>query len=226
MSPHARNMLCSLPPEGEHFALGSGPSRSNLRSALLVVALLAGCASSPPSKFYTLSGPPSPAAPVAGTSLVVGPVAIPAVVDRAEIVVTVSDNEVWIDEFNRWAAPLTDNIALAAAANLAASLGNANVAVLSQAIGGGDYSIAIEVQRFESAPGAYALVDALYSVRRNADGRTASGRTTDRQVPADKTYDALAAAHSRAIARLANDIAGAVRQLSAQPLRTASSPPR
>ena len=159
-------------------------------------------------------------------SVVVGPVAIPAVVDRPEIVITISDNEVWIDEFNRWASPLSDGIAFAAAANLATALNSANVAVLSQAIGAGDYTVAIEVQRFESAPGSYALIDALYSVRRNADGRAVSGRTTDRQSTTDKSYDAMAAAHSRAIARLANDVAGAVRGLSAQPLRNAASLPR
>ena len=51
-------------------------------------------------------------------SIVVGPVAIPAVVDRPEIVVTVGDNEVWLDEFNRWASPLGEAIALATAENL------------------------------------------------------------------------------------------------------------
>ena len=192
---------------------------------LLSVLLLAACATSPPSHFYTLSGPPAPTTQAAAPSVTVGPVAIPAVVDRPEIVVTIADNEVWIDEFNRWAGPLSDGIALAAAENLAAALATPRVTLLTQASGAADYAVAIEVQRFDSAPGAYALVDAVYTVRRNADGRTAGGRTTDRQVPADKSYEALAAAHSRAIARLASDIAGALRGLAAQPARSASSSP-
>jgi uncharacterized lipoprotein YmbA len=50
-------------------------------------------------------------------------------------------------------------------------------------------------------------------VRRTKDGRTETGRTTVREVAQDKGYDALAAAHSRALARLSQDIADAVRAL-------------
>ena len=85
-----------------------------MRCVLLVIATLAlaACATSPPSRFYTLSGPPAPAAPATTLSIAVGPVAIPAVVDRPEIVVSVGENEVWLDEFNRWASPLAEAIAL------------------------------------------------------------------------------------------------------------------
>ena len=57
----------------------------------------------------------------------------------------------------------------------------------------------------------------MYSVRRIADGATVSGRTTQREAVSDKSYDTLAGAHSRAVARLADDVAAAVRSLAAQP---------
>ena len=89
---------------------------------------------------------------------------------------------------------------------------------LAQTLGvGADYRVAIEVQRFESTPGSHALLDAVYSVRRSADGATLSGRTTKREAVSDKSYEILAAAHSRAVARLADDVAAAVRGLAAQP---------
>jgi uncharacterized protein len=50
-------------------------------------------------------------------------------------------------------------------------------------------------------------------VSRGADGRGRTGRTTAREAVPDKTYDALAAGHSRALARLSRDIAEAVRAL-------------
>ena len=107
-------------------------------------------------------------------AVVVGPVAIPAVVDRPEIVVTVGENEVWLDEFNRWASPLADAIALATAENLAVALATQRVTLLAQTSGtDADYRVAIEVQRFESAPGSHALLDAVYSVRRTSDGDAA-----------------------------------------------------
>ena len=106
------------------------------RSFLVAAVLLAGCAS-PPSRFYTLSGPPSPGASAsqAGVAVALEPVVIPAVVDRPEIVVTVGENEVWLDEFNRWASPLADAIALATAENLAAALATQRVTLLGQTAG-------------------------------------------------------------------------------------------
>jgi uncharacterized lipoprotein YmbA len=145
---------------------------------------------------------------------VVGPVSVPAVVDRPQIVVSAGPNQVRLDEFNRWASPLQNDIARVVAENLVALLGTARVILLAQTSSAdADYRAAIEVQRFESAPGEAATLDAVWTVRRTKDGRSETGRTTVREAAQDKGYDALAAAHSRALARLSQDIAGAVRAL-------------
>jgi uncharacterized lipoprotein YmbA len=57
------------------------------------------------------------------------------------------------------------------------------------------------------------LLDAVWTVRRSKDGKAETGRTTVRETVQEKSYDALAAAHSRAVARLSQDIATAVRAL-------------
>jgi hypothetical protein len=72
----------------------------------------------------------------------------------------------------------------------------------------------IEVQNFESASGKSATLDAVWTLRRAKDGRSETRRTTVHEKPQDNSYDALAAAHSRAVARLSQDIADAVRVLS------------
>ena len=76
-----------------------------------------------------------------------------------------------------------------------------------------DYRAMIEVQRFESAPGEAATIDAVWTVSRASDGKSNMGRTTVREPVAEKSYDAFAAAHSRGVARLSQDIADAVRTL-------------
>jgi uncharacterized lipoprotein YmbA len=76
-----------------------------------------------------------------------------------------------------------------------------------------DYRAAIEVQRFESAPGEAAMLDAVWTVSRIKDGKSQTGRTTVREAASDKGYDALAAAHSRGLERLSREIADAVRAL-------------
>jgi len=184
------------------------------------VAFAAGCASTPPSHFYTLSAAAAPAAAPSSLTVAVGPVSIPAVVDRPEIVVTIGENEVWLDEFNRWASPLQDGIATLVAENLVALLGTPRVTLYAQtAVGDADYRVAIEVQRFESEPGKSALLDAVWSVRRVKDAAVVTGRATARENLSDRGYDALAAAHSRLVTRLSGDIADAIRKLASSPAR-------
>jgi uncharacterized protein len=179
----------------------------------VLVMLGAGCAS-PASRFYTLSAGAAPAATPSNLSVVVGPVSVPAVVDRPQIVVTTGPNQVKVEEFNRWAAPLQNGIARVVAESLVAELGTPRVTLSPQTLSAdADYRAAIEVQSFESAPGEAAILDAVWTVRRAKDGKAQTGRTTVRESAQEKSYDALAAAHSRALARLSRDIAEAVRAL-------------
>lgn len=183
--------------------------------ALMVSACLAilgvGCSSTPQARFYTLSPTSTPAAASSETSVAVGPVAVPATVDRPQIVVSLGPNSVWLDEFNRWAAPLQDDIARVVAENLVAMLGTPRVARASQTVSAGfSYRAIIAVESFESVPGEMARLDAVWTVSRSKDGTTQTGRTTVREPTTEKGYEALAAAHSRAVARLSRDIADAV----------------
>ena len=183
-------------------------------SVCIIIMLGAGCAASPPSRFYTLSAASGPAATSAKLSIAVGPVSVPAVVDRPQIVVDIGPNQVRLEEFNRWASPLQNNIARVVADNLVLMLGTPRVTLTAQGLGAdADYRAAIDVQSFSSAPGEAALLDAVWNVRRAKDGKAETGRTTVRETVQERGYDALAAAHSRAVARMSQDIAAAVRAL-------------
>lgn len=188
-----------------------------LASCVLLCTLAgtgAGCAS-PRSNFYTLSPTAKPATAGADTSVAVGPVSIPAAVDRPQIVVRLAPNEVAIDEFHRWASPLPDAIARVVAENLAAMLGTPHVTVFSRpTAAGAGYRVLIDVLRFESAPGEAAILDAVWTVRSTKDGTARSGRTTATEPVPDREYASLAAAHSRALGRLSADLAGAIRGLA------------
>jgi uncharacterized lipoprotein YmbA len=179
-----------------------------------LVTVAAGCGSSPPSRFYTLSGTTTAAAAPSNLSIAVGPVTIPGAVDRPQMVVSTGANQVELDEFNRWAAPLGNNISRVVAMNLVTLLGTPNVSLFPQMLSANtDFRVAIEVQRFDSTPGDSALLDAVWTVRRTTDGKSDTGRTTAREPVSEKSYDALVAAHSRAVARLSQDIATSVRGL-------------
>ena len=179
-------------------------------------ALSVGCGASAPSKFYTFESHATPdgLAP-ASYGIVIAQVSVPAVVDRPQFVVQVAPNRVEIDEFNRWAAPLNETIADAVAADLGVRLGTPNVATALRASFAPTYRVTIDVQRFDSIVGEAAVVEAVWAVTTVASGRTLSGRTTARERVQGEEFDAIAAAHSRALTQLTRDIAAAIRQAAA-----------
>ena len=179
----------------------------------ILVALAAGCASSP-SRFYTLSATVAPVTSTSKVSVAVGPVTVPAAVDQPQIVVSTGANQVMFDEFNRWASPLQDNIARVVAENLVAALGTPRITLFPQTLtSDADFRVVIEVRNFDSTPGKSAALDAVWTVRRTKDGKSETGRTSVREPVQDASYEALAAAHSRAVARMSQDIALTVKRL-------------
>ena len=180
----------------------------------IVAVVAAGCAT-PASRFYTLNATPAPAGPSADYSVAVGPVTIPAVIDRPQFVVRESPNQVRLDEFNRWASPIQSNIARVVADNLAAMLGTARVSLFPQTMSAtADYRVAINVQTFDSAPGDAATLDAFWTVSRAKDGKSQTGRTAVREAAPQGGFDGIAAAHSRALARMSRDVADAIQALA------------
>ena len=73
------------------------------------------------------------------------------------------------------------------------------------------YSVTINVQRFESTRNQGVLLEAVWAVHQTTGGAMRSGRTVAQETAQGDSYDALAAAHSRALARMSGDIAAAIR---------------
>jgi uncharacterized protein len=177
------------------------------------LTVFAAACSSDPAHFYTLSATTAPAKATSTLSVAVGPVSVPATVDRPQFVVSTGANQVSIDEFNRWASPLQDNLVRVVAENLVTMLGTPRVTLYPTLATNVDFRVQIDVRNFESVLGQYASLDAVWTVRRMKDGKSETGRTSVRETIAESGYDALAAAHSRGVARMSQDIAAAVRAL-------------
>jgi uncharacterized lipoprotein YmbA len=188
----------------------------DLVSIVLAGILLAGCGASAPARFYTFQSSAAPdGLPPASYGIVVAQVSVPAVVDRPQFVVQVAPNRVEIDEFNRWAAPLGETIADAVATDLSVRLGTPNVATAMRASFNPAFRVTIDVQRFDSIAGEAAVVEAVWAVTTVASGRTLSGKTIARESLQGAGFDAIAAAHSRALTQLTRDIAAAIRKVAA-----------
>jgi len=79
-----------------------------------------------------------------------------------------------------------------------------------------DYRVAIEVQRFDSSLEAGAAIDALWTVTAAHPAATRTGRSSVHEDATTHDPAAIAAAHGRALAQVARDIAQAIRSLQAQ----------
>lgn len=183
-----------------------------LAAALLLVAGLGASCASQPSRFYTLEAVATASdGPAAAYSVIVGPVTIPASVDRPEMVVQVAPNQVELLEFDRWASPLGEAIARTVAGDLATLLGTPRVASGPIANFAADYRVTLDVQRFDAKAGDGVDVDTVWVVKPANGASARSGRTTTREPARGAGYDALAGAFSRALAQLGDDVAAAIR---------------
>ena len=186
------------------------------RLCVALALFLAACGgASVKESFYTLEGPegPVPAANAESLAIFVGPVSVPEAVDRAPMVLRTGPNQVEIAEAHRWAEPLKSAIARVVSEHLMREL--ATPRVMASRAGTGtevDYRVGLEVQRFDSSLQDGATIDVLWTVTPVKRGGAAkTGRTSLREPAAGGTPEAVAAAHSRALRRVAQDIAAAIR---------------
>jgi uncharacterized lipoprotein YmbA len=70
--------------------------------------------------------------------------------------------------------------------------------------------VRVDIQQFESVPGDAVTVDAHWSVRRFGDDNALTGRSLVREPVTGGDWNALVAAHSRALASVSRDIAKAI----------------
>ena len=173
---------------------------------------LAGCGSTPVTHFYTLSPAPAPAAAGNAVTAAIGAVQLPDGLDRPQIVLRGAGNQVMFSEFERWLGSPKDEIALAVAGGLGQALGGASVYAYPMSAGmSADFGVVLHVQRFDSVLGEAATVEVLWQVL-PAKGAVRKGQSFVREPAGGPGYDALVAAHGRALAAVGRDIASAIRE--------------
>lgn len=142
----------------------------------------------------------------------IGPITIPGYLDRPQIVVRVSDNEVALAEVDRWAEPLGGNLARVLEENLSLLLPSSTyVDYPWYESDAPDYGVALDVRRFESDTAGTVVLEADW--RLSAGGGSLDGGAVRIDEAAGVPGQAAAvAAQSRALAELSRQIAAAVRR--------------
>jgi uncharacterized protein len=178
----------------------------------IALCLLAGCAMSPASKFYTLSAVSvvEQSSNGAQVAIAIDPVTVPELVDRSQIVTRLDANRVSIDEFARWAEPLKSQISRVLAADLGQFIPGAMVSTYPQRVDDNAYRVSVDVQGFDASTNGAVTPAVIWSVRAPNRGERMSGRSVVHETADGPGYDALVRAHSRALASVASDIAAAM----------------
>jgi hypothetical protein len=138
---------------------------------LALTLLLAGCVGiSPPAKFYVLDAgpPPSGSKPLGvrpGLSIGLGPIDLPELVVRPEILTRPDGYSVQLSEFHRWAGELRPNMARVMARELMRRLNTERLALYpwpgSKEL---DYQVRVEVFRFDGRLGAPAVLEGTWTL--------------------------------------------------------------
>ncbi|MBB5500866.1 membrane integrity-associated transporter subunit PqiC [Paraburkholderia sp. MM5384-R2] len=186
---------------------------------LALAGALLGACKSPATNFYTLSPDESLSSTGASRPIaaVIGPVTIPEIVDRPQIVTRIANNEVAVNEFDRWAQPLGGDIGRVIAADLGALLNSQQISVFDAVRDPSVvWRVRIDVMRFESVPGRDVTVDVLWTVRPPGKVRAITGRSVARESVSGPGFEPIVAAHDRALASVSRDIAAAVQAKPAQ----------
>lgn len=161
-------------------------------SLLAALALLAACRSDP-IQFHTLTPAQLPGTARSNSADIhIESLSVPPQVDRAQIVIRQGNSGLAILETQWWAASLMDELRSALADQLAT--GNPQRKV----------SVRLEVQRFDSIPGQYGLIDVKWRLRHSGEGDSTllTCRST-LQTPSGPSIDDLVHAQQTNVKRLA-----------------------
>jgi uncharacterized lipoprotein YmbA len=186
----------------------------------MVLVLLTGCRSFTPAvEFYTLTplaGLPEAdkAAGLPDTIAVgVGPLHMPKIIDRPQIVSRIGSNQIDMDEFHRWAGSVYEDFLRVVALNLSALLNSNLVAVYPwEDYFDPDYRIYMEVHQFDGRLGEYALLNMTWTVVGRDSRDILFVRRAIIQEPVQgANYEAFVAAKSRILAALSREMAKAIK---------------
>ncbi len=191
---------------------------------------LTGCSflapSRDPSRFFTLAALPAAersggnvatAAPTDEHDVMygLGPIKVPAYLDRNEIATRVSPSEMTYSATDYWAEPLQANVSRVLLQNLSALLDTDRIATYPWGVSAKvDYQVQVDVLHFERDASGQASLSARWGIRAGTGGKILLLKDSKLTRPATgrSTAEAVAAL-SATLGELSQEIASALRQL-------------
>ncbi len=190
------------------------PARSTF--VMMMALLIAGCASVPETRFYTLSVPPEPSAITVMPRdssipifIDVLPVNVPERLARPQLVVRSKgsgpETQLFILEQDRWSSPFNYELRDAFATGIANQTGAVNGARGAYVPDQPRYRIAIELSQFDAIAGDRVQARFGWTITRSTDGRSAACYAAITE-PVSGGIEGVVQGVQRAIASIAADI--------------------
>lgn len=182
---------------------------------LAVLAAIQGCSTTPTSSFYALNARantplPGTEGPVCPNAVIsVGPVVLPALLLRPQIVTRENTNRLKFNEFHRWGGQLDADVHTVLMRNLSVLLATDQIVPYLDA----DkyklsFRVEVNIEQFDGQLDGAATLSASWTLTDLRTERRASIKRTDIATPITAPhYDGLVAAQSDAVATLSVQIA-------------------
>jgi uncharacterized lipoprotein YmbA len=185
----------------------------------ILVIFLGGCTRSQTPRFYTLNPMQQDEViskrenPAPNRVIGIGPVKLADYLDQSDLVTRRSDNQLVKAEYDRWAGSFKNDFINVLAENIGFLVPASQIYLYpwrgSVPIG---YQVALEVVRCDGRLGEAAVLVARWSIFGGPDRKLLKmGRSSIREPVTGADYAALVAAQSRAVAKLSQDIAEAIK---------------
>jgi len=148
--------------------------------------------------------------------ILVGPVRMALYLDRADIVIRDSQNQIHLANFSQWAGPLQENFSRVLAENLSVLLATDRVGIFpgTRAMLF-DFNVTVNVTRFDGMPGEKADLRARWAILdKNRKKLLFEKHSLLSQPTESDSMEALIAAESRTLADLSREIAEAIKTLA------------
>lgn len=171
---------------------------------------IAGCGTSPPTRFFTLDATRSATAhEVHGAPIEVNAVHIPPALDRQTIVRGEVDHQLTISSQDRWGADLGELVRRVLTQDLEARLPAGMVLPSDTPAPDNARGLVVEILTFQPR-GSEVILDADWTLLEGAPARPALQRSVHLQEAAGSSTNEQASAMSRLLGRLADQIAAEI----------------
>lgn len=188
------------------------------RIAVIILAIgvltMAGCAPTPPPTYFQLEEPANVqlSGIERGIAIGVGPLNLPAYLDRPHIVTRATEHRLELSDFNRWAEPLKDSMLRVIAVNLSNELETTRVFALPRRIPVVpiEFKVEINVARFDGRLGGEVVLVARWILLGKEDQLISTKVSIIREQSTGSDYDALIKAQNKTLQKLSNEIAEAI----------------